>query len=74
MYGREEQSSALEEVGMNRFNRVTLVVFLPSLIALCGCQGLVPHDTQSILFSHFHRSEIIGIVAGFGTTFALCRT
>jgi|ERR1039457_6534641 uncharacterized protein with PQ loop repeat len=55
---------------MNRFNRITLVVFLPSLIALCGCQDLVPQDTQSILFSGFKRSEIFGIVAGFGTTFA----
>ncbi|MGA3315330.1 MAG: SemiSWEET family transporter [Candidatus Korobacteraceae bacterium] len=55
---------------MNRFQRVTLVVFLLSLIALCGCQDLVPHDTQSLLFSSFKRSEIFGIVAGFGTTFA----
>jgi MtN3 and saliva related transmembrane protein len=55
---------------MNLFNRVTFVVFLPSLIALCGCQDLVPHDTQSLLFSGFKRSEILGLVAGFGTTFA----
>ncbi len=55
---------------MNRFQRVTLVVVLPSLIALCGCQNLVPQDTQSLLFSSFKRSEIFGIVAGFGTTFA----
>jgi MtN3 and saliva related transmembrane protein len=39
-------------------------------LALCGCQGLVPHDAQSLLFSSFKRSEIFGIVAGFGTTFA----
>jgi MtN3 and saliva related transmembrane protein len=57
-------------VGVNRLNRLTLVVILPSLIALSGCQGLVPHDTQSLLFSSFKRSEIFGIVAGFGTTFA----
>ncbi len=55
---------------MNRFQKVTLVVVLPSLIALCGCQNLVPQDTQSLLFSSFKRSEIFGIVAGFGTTFA----
>jgi MtN3 and saliva related transmembrane protein len=55
---------------MNRFNRVTLVVLLPSLIALCGCQDLVPHDTQSLLIADFKRSEILGLVAGFGTTFA----
>lgn len=55
---------------MYRFNRVMLVVFLPALIVLGGCEDLVPHDTQSILFSEFKRSEILGLVAGFGTTFA----
>ncbi len=55
---------------MNRFQKVTLVIVLPSLITLCGCQNLVPQDTQSLLFSGFKRSEIFGIVAGFGTTFA----
>src|SRR5271165_2285385 len=54
---------------MARFDKVTLVVFL-SLIVLSGCQGMVPHDTQSWLFSSFKRSEIFGILAGFGTTFA----
>lgn len=54
---------------MNRFPKVTLVVVLPSLIALCGCHGVI-HDTHSLLFSGFERSEIVGIVAGFGTTFA----
>jgi len=45
------------------------VLFL-SLITLYGCQELVPHYTQSLLISGFKRSEIFGIVAGFGTTFA----
>ncbi len=54
---------------MNRSEKVTLVVILTSLIALCGCQQLT-HDTRSLLFSGFKRSEILGIVAGFGTTFA----
>jgi uncharacterized protein with PQ loop repeat len=47
-----------------------LVVLLLSLITLCGCQDLVPHDTPSLLNPKFQRSEIVGIVAGFGTTFA----
>ena len=55
---------------MARFNRVMLIVFLPGLIVLCGCQDLVPHDTQSLLIPSFKRSEILGLVAGFGTTFA----
>ena len=55
---------------MGRFKAVTLVVLLPSLIALCGCQDLTPHDTQSLLDPNLKRSEVLGLVAGFGTTFA----
>jgi len=55
---------------MDRFNKVTLAVLFLSLIPLFGCQSLVPHDTQSLLLPKFHRSEIVGILAGFGTTFA----
>jgi MtN3 and saliva related transmembrane protein len=57
-------------MAMKQFQKVTLVVFLPALIALGGCEDLVPRDTQSMLFSEFKRSEILGLVAGFGTTFA----
>jgi len=46
------------------------VLFSTSLLALSGCQDLVPHDTQSLLLPKFHRSEIVGLLAGFGTTFA----
>ena len=55
---------------MDRFKRVTLGVLFLGLITLYGCQGLVPHDTQSLLIPRFRRSEILGFVAGFGTTFA----
>lgn len=37
---------------------------------LCGCGELVVHDTASLLAPQFKRSEIVGMVAGFGTTFA----
>jgi MtN3 and saliva related transmembrane protein len=47
-----------------------LAVLFLSPITLCGCQNLVPHDTTSLLNPKFHRSEVVGIVAGFGTTFA----
>jgi MtN3 and saliva related transmembrane protein len=40
------------------------------LITLCGCQNLVPHDTASLLDPNLKRSDILGLVAGFGTTFA----
>jgi uncharacterized protein with PQ loop repeat len=43
---------------------------LLSLIALSGCQDLVPHDTPSLLAPRFQRSEIVGFLAGLGTTFA----
>jgi uncharacterized protein with PQ loop repeat len=54
---------------MNRFNTVKLTVLFLSFIALCGCESLV-QDTQSLFIPRFHRSEIFGFVAGFGTTFA----
>ena len=55
---------------MDRFNRTGLVILPLSLVALCGCQGVVPHDTSSLLFRGYQRSEVFGFVAGFGTTFA----
>ncbi len=55
---------------MGRFSKVTLTVLFLSLITLYGCQDLVPHDTSSLLSPRFRRSEILGFVAGLGTTFA----
>jgi MtN3 and saliva related transmembrane protein len=49
--------------------RSFVLIFLFS-IGLCGCQNLVPRDTQSLLIPRFHRSEIFGFIAGLGTTFA----
>lgn len=58
-------------VAMGRFNRLTLTVVMAAvIITLSGCQGLVPQDTSSLLIPRFQRSEIVGFVAGFGTTFA----
>lgn len=63
---------------MKRSNRGALaVLLLPSLIILGGwsslspeTQNLLPRDTRSLLFPGFMRSEVLGLVAGFGTTFA----
>lgn len=55
---------------VSRFNLLTLTLVLAMVITLAGCQGLVPHDTASLLVPRFQRSEILGFVAGFGTTFA----
>jgi MtN3 and saliva related transmembrane protein len=49
--------------------RRVLLLFL-GVITLCGCEGLLVTDTQSLLAPTFTRSEILGLVAGFGTTFA----
>jgi MtN3 and saliva related transmembrane protein len=55
---------------MHRLKWLTLATFLPSLIVVSGCESLVPHDTKSLLVPSMQRSEIVGVVAGFGTTFA----
>lgn len=57
-------------IAMARFHKLTLTLALAALITLSGCQGLVPRDTSSLLVPRFQRSEILGFVAGFGTTFA----
>jgi hypothetical protein len=49
---------------------VTLGVLLLSVITLYSCEGLAVRDTSSLLVPRFQRSEILGFVAGFGTTFA----
>ena len=68
---------SVKEIGVNRRNTLALVVVLLSLVFLCGWTGpgpetdsLLPQDTRSLLFPSFKRSEILGLVAGFGTTFA----
>ena len=45
-------------------------VLLLGVVMLSGCEGLTPKDTTSLLFPRFSRSEVLGLVAGFGTTFA----
>jgi uncharacterized protein with PQ loop repeat len=56
---------------MGRFKTVALAVILLSLIVLLGChRELVPRDVPSLLDPNIKRSEILGFLAGFGTTFA----
>jgi MtN3 and saliva related transmembrane protein len=55
---------------MGRWDRTVLTGLVASLLTLCGCGDLVPHDTQSLLVPRFQRSEIWGFLAGLGTTFA----
>ena len=51
-------------------DRMTRWILSVSLVALCGCEDLVIHDTASLLVPRLQRSEVVGVVAGFGTTFA----
>ncbi|HTS09808.1 MAG TPA: SemiSWEET family transporter [Candidatus Eisenbacteria bacterium] len=55
---------------MRRFTKLRVVLTLLATMVLCGCEGLVPHDTNSLLIPKFQRSEIFGFFAGLGTTFA----
>ncbi len=55
---------------MNRQGQWKASLLTMCVLALSGCEDLIPHDTKSLLIPAFHRSEIIGMVAGFGTTFA----
>jgi uncharacterized protein with PQ loop repeat len=41
-----------------------------SAVTLGACESLGIQDTSSLLLPTFQRSEIVGFVAGFGTTFA----
>ena len=45
-------------------------VLIFATIVLSGCASLGVHDTASLLVPRLHRSEVVGILAGFGTTFA----
>jgi MtN3 and saliva related transmembrane protein len=55
---------------MNNTRIVTLIVLALGVTALYGCEDLAIHDTSSLLLPRFQRSEVMGILAGFGTTFA----
>ena len=53
------------------YSRTSVLAFLvPALLTLAACDDLVPRDTSSLFAPHLQRSEIIGFLAGLGTTFA----
>ena len=51
-------------------NRLQSLCVLFILIILAGCGELAIQDTESLFLPGFQRSEVVGFVAGFGTTFA----
>jgi uncharacterized protein with PQ loop repeat len=57
----------VERVCMERMLRAVLLL---GAVMLCGCEGLEIKDPSSLLLPQFQRSEVMGFVAGFGTTFA----
>jgi MtN3 and saliva related transmembrane protein len=57
-------------VGVVCSKTAILGVLLLSVITLSSCEDLVIRDTSSLFAPSFQRSEVLGIVAGFGTTFA----
>jgi uncharacterized protein with PQ loop repeat len=50
--------------------KVALAGLASIALMLGGCADLAVPDPQSLLVPAFKRSEIVGFVAGFGTTFA----
>jgi MtN3 and saliva related transmembrane protein len=58
------------EVTVSWPNHVKLGVLTVVGLVLCGCESLGIQDTQSLLVPSLQRSELFGLVAGFGTTFA----
>lgn len=50
--------------------RLQLLWFFFGAIVLAGCGELAIPDTESLLFPGLQRSEVVGFVAGLGTTFA----
>jgi uncharacterized protein with PQ loop repeat len=49
--------------------RLRLFYIFCSVIILAGCEAVI-QDTESLLLPPFRRSEVVGFVAGLGTTFA----
>lgn len=64
--GRQERAN----VPKTWLDKLPLGVVLPSLVLLQACESLGIQDTASLLVPTMRRSEIVGLVAGFGTTFA----
>ena len=55
---------------MDSKNGRRILFGLCSVMLLAGCGELAIHDTESLFFPGFRRSEVVGFVAGVGTTFA----
>jgi MtN3 and saliva related transmembrane protein len=54
---------------MRRFNTPSFAILVLSVISLTGCQQLTI-ETEKLVKSQVELKEIVGLLAGFGTTFA----
>jgi uncharacterized protein with PQ loop repeat len=63
-------SEGITEADMSKSRILMYAIIFGSVVVLCGCDDLVPRDTASLLAPRFKKSEVFGLVAGFGTTFA----
>ena len=50
--------------------RLPFLVAMFTMLIFVGCAELGIHDTDSLFFPGFRRSEVVGFIAGLGTTFA----
>ena len=53
-----------------RIRTVVAPLLVPGLIILSGCHNLTPQHIESLVQPNTELSEVVGLVAGFGTTFA----
>ncbi len=70
-FGRPDtHDEGIAKMSKDCVNGVMCGALLLSVVTLYGCQDLVIRDASSLLVPRFRQSEILGFVAGFGTTFA----
>ena len=55
---------------MGSFKPLSLAAAALGFMMLAGCQDLVPHHTDKLFQPSVEVSEIVGFLAGLGTTFA----
>jgi MtN3 and saliva related transmembrane protein len=62
----------LRKAGYDAIQGLALALLFVGIMTLSGCEhgDLVPRDMRSLLIPRFQRSEVLGFVAGLGTTFA----
>jgi uncharacterized protein with PQ loop repeat len=64
----------LSKIEMPRLVRTghgrTLAMLVVAMIMFSGCQAISIQDAESLLVPSLQKSELWGLIAGFGTTFA----